>query len=320
MKTMRVFTIIFWAVAAIALIGLAIWFLTGSVFGIGRNGWSVGAAWESISGPFEAAGTYSVGVDNVSSIYIDWVSGDITVIPYDGGEIQITEYARRELHDDEKLQYSSASGTLSIKFSSGNSWMRNMPSKKLEVYIPRKISENFDSFSIDSTSGGVSVENISAGAFKADTVSGKINLTNITSQTFEANTTSGSVTISSVYTDDIKFNSVSGTFRLTDVNAKKLSGNSTSGDLDLSGAFDAVDVDSISGRISITSSVVPWSLKADSTSGNITVTVPDDGPISVSHSSVSGKLSSDIPIITQGKDPQFRFSTVSGEVKIHALG
>ena len=320
MKTMRVFTIIFWAIAAIALIGLAIWFLTGSVLGIGRNGWSIGTAWETLTGPFEAAGTYNVGVDNLNSIYIDWVAGDITVIPYDGGEIQITEFARRELQDDEKLQYSSSGGMLTIKFRDGASWLRNMPAKKLEVLLPRTFSENFDRFTIDSTSGNVSVENINAGMLKVGTVSGSVNLSNINSMTFEAETTSGTIKIASTKTEDMRLSSVSGAVHLTDVNAKTLKGSTTSGSHDLSGEFNDLDLDSISGGISITSAVVPERLTAETTSGSITVTVPGEEAISVSHSSVSGKLSSDIPIITQGKDPQFRLSTVSGGVRILALG
>ena len=320
MKTMRVFTIIFWAVAAIALIGLALWFLTGSVLGIGRNGWSIGGAWETLTGPFEVDGIYKVGANDLHSIYIDWVAGDITVKPYDGDEIQITEFARRGLQDDEKLNYGSSGGVLTIKFSERNSWLRNMPAKKLEVLLPRSLSENFDKFTVDSTSGSVIVENINAGAFKAGTVSGSVHITNITSQTFDTETTSGSVTISSINTRDMHLNSISGDFHLTDVIAQTLIGSTTSGNNNLSGTFNDVNLDSISGGVSIISTVVPERLKADTTSGNITITVPDEGAISVSHSSTSGKLSSDIPIITQGKEPQFRLSTISGGVKILALG
>ena len=316
---MKILTIIFWAVAALALIGLVIWFLTGTVFGIGQKGWSLGDRWQTISGPFETAGTYNVAADDMNSIYVNWVAGEISVIPYDGSEIQFTEYARRELQDDEKLHYSSSGGTLTIRFTARDFTLLNLPEKKLEILIPYTLSTNFDQFTVDTTSGGVSVENINAGTFKVDTVSGNVNLKNINSQTFEVDTTSGSITISSANTDNIDINSTSGAILLSDVSAKKLKGDTTSGSCDLSGSFDNVDIDSVSGRISITSTIVPQSLRVDTTSGNITVTVPGNSTISVSHSSVSGKLSSDIPIITQGQSPQFRFSTVSGGVKIEAL-
>jgi DUF4097 and DUF4098 domain-containing protein YvlB len=89
-----------------------------------------------------------------------------------------------------------------------------------------------------------------------------------------------------------------------------------SGGMDLQGSFGEATLESVSGGISIKSSVVPSSLKAETMSGGITVAVPDEGPVTVSHSSVSGKLSSDLPIVMQGKDAQFRLSTVSGRVRI----
>ena len=338
MKTMRLVTIICWVVTAVALIGLAAWFLTGRVFGIGRDRWSIGSTLESLTGSFEAAGTYNVSMDNVDSIYIDWVAGDVDVTPYDGNDIRITEFARRELEDDEILTYSISGGTLTIKFDNRDFSLGRTLTKKLEVLVPSTLIENFDKFTVDSvsgsvnvknanagafkidtTSGSVSVDNVNAGTFKIDTVSGSTRLSNISSTAVEVSSTSGSINMSSVNTDYIKMNSISGSAHLTDVNAKTLISSTTSGDHDLLGVFNNVDIDSISGRVTITSAVVPESLKIGTTSGNITVTVPDGGAVSVSHSSVSGKLNSDIPIILQGKDPQFRFSTISGEVKILAL-
>jgi len=100
---MRTITIVCWIVAAMALAGLAIWFLTGTVFGLRSdrlNGSNWGSRWsfglniggiDALSGPFEEAGSYTAGTAGVKSINIDWVAGDITVNPYDGGNIKITE-------------------------------------------------------------------------------------------------------------------------------------------------------------------------------------------------------------------------------------
>ena len=326
MKAIRIATIACWIVAAVVLLGLAMWFLTGRMFGIGILGLSFGSGeqnggiLDSLTGPFEVAGSYSVPADSLSSISIDWVAGDITVMPHDGNEVQITEFARRELSYGEQLFYSTSGGTLTIKFTERSSWLNNMPAKKLEVYVPHALMEKLDRFAVDSTSGTVSAQNINADAVKIDTVSGNIDLSNIASRTFEADSTSGSITLTSIETDDMKLNSMSGAISLSDVSAGTLKGDTVSGRCDLDGMFGEVDIDSVSGRISIISTIVPAKLKVDTTSGGITVTVPDEGAISVNHSSVSGRLSSDIPIITQGRDAQFQLSSVSGGVKIQALG
>ena len=56
MGKMKMITITCWIIAALALIGLAIWFLTGTAFGFAernwRIGWSVGTGWETLTGPF----------------------------------------------------------------------------------------------------------------------------------------------------------------------------------------------------------------------------------------------------------------------------
>ena len=91
---------------------------------------------------------------------------------------------------------------------------------------------------------------------------------------------------------------------------------SASGSLDMSGAFDTVKVETMSGDVLIDSKIVPGSLKAETVSGSITIKVPNEGSITVHHSSISGRFSSDIPVITQNSGAQFEISTVSGSCKI----
>ena len=357
MRSMRIVTVFCWIIAAVALLGLAFWFLSGTVFG--SSGLSfIGIGWDRIAGSYETVGTYSVGPDSIDSISIVWVSGEVSVNLYEGNEIQFTESARRELRDDEHLRYNASGGALIIEFSENNFTLRNMASKKLEVYIPRALSGNLAGFDIDATSADVVVEDISAEIYKVKTVSGNARISNPASRTLDVGTTSGEITVSSADAGDIKLHSVSGSVRLSeadsetleartssgtiivssvnagglklhsisgsvrvsDADARTLDCDTTSGDVDLSGSFAGATLKSTSGRLSITSAVVPESLNARTSSVNIIVTVPDEGAIAVCHSSASGKLSSDIPIITQGSDAQFYISTTSGNAKIQALG
>jgi hypothetical protein len=48
--------------------------------------------------------------------------------------------------------------------------------------------------------------------------------------------------------------------------------------------------------------------------------VPNRGEITVNHSSISGRFSSDIPVIMQSRNAQFNFSSVSGSTRILAQG
>ena len=363
---MRVITIVCWVITALVLAGLAAWFLTGTVFGIHVNGrntnlWSPGfniGRWESLTGPYKLDGTYNVGSADLDSISVDWVSGEITVKPHDGNEIQISEYAQRELRNDEKLTFETSGGTLTIKYRE-NGYSGNMPSKKLEVLIPRLLCEEMNTFTVDSSSGRVNVSGLNADTVKIHTMSGNIDISKIISGALEANSSSGSITAASVVSNDVKINSMSGPVRISgstagtincdtssgsinvsgaydSVTFNSLSGRitlddsashsvvttgSSSGSQEITGSFDRVDIKSLSGSVTIRSSTVPASLRADTASGSITVAVPNEGEIRVHHSSASGRLSSDIPIVVVqgGGSAQFELQTLSGSAKIIAI-
>ena len=210
---------------------------------------------------------------------------------------------------------------------------------------------------VDSTSGSISAVNITARTFSANSTSGSISLNNIQADNLKADCTSGSITVTSAKAVDMEIDSMSGRIRVSDSSAGKitvdttsgsvnvsgafddaklnsisgriaidnsaensiLDANTTSGSLDLTGAFDRVDADSISGSIEIRSSIIPSSVKVDSTSGSITIAVPNTGSISVHHSSTSGRFSSDIPVVMQGRGAQFDLSTISGSARIIAI-
>lgn len=320
MSRVRIITVICWIISAVVLIGLAAWFLVGPIFGGGSGVSWFGGGIGSFTGPFEEQGTYRVSTDDVDSLYIDWVAGNVTITPFDGSDIQITEFSQRELRDGEQLRLATSGGQLQIDFATSRGLMQNMPPKNLEVQIPYALMGNFNYATVRSVSGHVDVTDLSAGSLNVRTVSGRVALNGISVRTLTANTTSGRITISDTAADEMNARSVSGRITLADVHAQILDTNTTSGGQELSGAFEDVSTRSVSGRIEIVSTTLPASLSANTTSGTITVTVPDEGPISVQHASVSGRFESDIPVITGGRDDaQFRLSSTSSRISIYAL-
>jgi len=299
---MRVVTIVCRVITALALIGLAIWFITGSVFGVGWGGnrfpfFNIGGR-ESLSGPFEVAGSQSVSTAGLTSINIDWVAGHVTVLPYDGNEIMVTESAQRQLRDNERFAVSTSGDTLVIRFTERP--QRRMPAKQLEVLVPRELGENMTLLKIDTVSGGVSANEIGAERLSVESVSGSVNISGDFARA--------------------DFSSVSGALIFNNAAPRsRVDVDSTSGAINLTGNFDNVDVNNVSGSIAITSSVVPGTLSVNTVSGSTTVTIPNEGTITVSHSSVSGRFSSEIPVTMQSSGAQFDFSSVSGGTTINAL-
>ena len=324
MRTMKLVTSICWGIAALALVGIVIWVLTGTVYGFGTSsgrflsGLSFGSGWERLTGPYNVVGTYEVPADGLDSVRANWIAGGVTVKPYDGNVIRLTEYAQRELNDDETLRYKTSGRLLTIEWTERNVNFR-MPQKKLEVLLPQELCDNMANLTIDSTSGEIDVESVNAKTLKLDTISGSKHLRDIVADLIDIDSTSGSTNAQNIVADEMRINSISGSITVSDATVRRLDCDTTSGSKDLSGSFIDVRLKSISGRVSLKSKVVPERLVVDTTSGGVTVAVPNEGAITVYHSATSGKLSSEIPITMHGNDAQFRFSSISGGVQIVEL-
>ena len=359
MKKKRIASIIGYAVTTLVLLGIAIWFFATAPTNdpaVWYTDWSDGYAWQSRTVPYNVGGIYSVNEDSLKSLIIEWAAGEVIVETYDGNEVVITEYAQRELTSGERLRQELSEGTLTIEYSLDRNW-RNPQRKRLEVQLPREISENLDIFSVVTSSSHINISGLNAVTFEIDTASGIVQLSDIAAENLSTKTASGSIAINSISASSIALSSTSGTIEVSETGAKMLNCNTSSGTVNLSGTFVEVDIDSVSGRITLDNTIershakvvttsgtitlsgsfdsadirstsgevsikslsVPSALKANTASGSITITVPGDETITVRHSSASGRLSSDVPIIMQNSGAQFEFTSTSGNVRVLAL-
>ena len=341
MNTTRIVTIICWCISAIALLALAAWFVFASPMaatGWGRifgSNWVIGTSIESLTGPYNIVGKQNISPSSINSIEVDWISGSITVKPHDGGDIIITEFAQRELNENEKMYVITSGNNITVKYTEHRRVGR-MPSKRLEIQVPMALSSFYldrlivDTTSgvttltdlvvtkvdINSTSGGVTASNITADSFVIDGTSGAINISDTTANKLSTNITSGAQNISGTF-NDVRVDGTSGRLILDNkANSSTLFVSITSGTQDMTGSFLKADIHSTSGTITFTSSRVPESLRINNTSGNINVAIPNEGAISLNHSSTSGRFSSDIPVIMQNREAQFRISSTSGNLTI----
>jgi len=309
MKAMKIVTIICWMITALALTGLLIFFLTGTIFGFSSDKWDFGNNFgigfssftENLTGPFTVDGTYNVAADNIDTLRINWVAGNVTVTPYDGTNIKITELAQRELSDREKLGFSVSSDTLTINFRErGSNRFGNMPRKQLEVLVPHALAENLSKLVIETVSGNVNIDGINASVLEGESVSADLRFL-------------GSY-------GKVKLESVSGNLLLRNNSPGcEVNANNVSGLIDLLGSFNKVNIETVSGQMLVSSEELPTSFKAESVSGSLTIKLPAGSTVSVNHSAVSGKLTSDLPILMEGRGAAFTISSVSGNTKIEVL-
>lgn len=325
-----------WIIVLVAFLALIVWF----VLRVDGKGFNFGFRFRSFSGPYEEAGRYSVEKDDIRSINIDWVAGDITVIPYDGDAIEFIEYAQVELNEDEVLLYKTTGTTLLIKYRRNNIGIfGNLPPKKLEVFIPSDLADSLDDFIVDCVSSTVSIKSISSGIFKLDSVSGDAKLLNISSDEISLESTSGNIELKdsagekiyfssvsgrisadNVMADRISAGSTSGNIKLQDVTTDSVSFETTSGDTTFDGIAKELKADSTSGDFDLSVREAPDKLTIDTVSGDVNMHMPAVDGLSVYHDSTSGDFNSDIPVIIDKKGKsKYSINTTSGDVRIEEL-
>lgn len=286
MKTSAVIRIVIWSLAAVILTGTLVAGIALKGANVGLGDFSIG-----ISGnTYADAGSYSIGggsiSERISSAEVNWVSGKIDISVYDGETVEISETAIED--EDYKLRYKVENGKLTVHSEkSGFSFgIISRPKKELTVKIPRAFAENFSELKINSTSAEIRINGLTVSqSVEVDTVSGKVTAENLTAASLECDTVSGDIKASGAI-ESFDLDSTSGSAEITtSVPLKKLETDTVSGDVTViipeNSGFE-LEFDTVSGDIDCE---FPLSKKngkhiyadgsakfeADSTSGDFTV-------------------------------------------------
>lgn len=321
MTKAKLVTIICSAISALALIGLVIWMIVAqpTVFGFNIGGVNIGGInIENLGGTFYPRSTENINAAGIDYINVDWVAGEVRVVPHDRNYISIVESAQRELDNNEQMSVRVSASGVTVSFIEGRRIGR-MPPKNLEILVPFELSEQLDRLGVEAISAAILVSDLTANTAAFSSISGRLELDNMNAQSLSANSTSGRVEISSTSAGRLNVSSVSGSLTLRDVVTDVLSSNTVSGSSAFSGSLSSAEFESVSGAVTVTSDVVPLSFDVSTVSGAVNLTIPNEGSISISHTAVSGRLHSEIPMTTARGNAQFIFSSVSGNVNIHEL-
>lgn len=308
MKKSAVTRIVIWSVVAVLLVGILIGSL---VLVINPNASIITGAYEDYK--YDNENEYSVGnTDNVSAqiqnIEVDWVSGKVNIIPYDGDTVKIEESSYDEIEEKYELRWRVKDNTLYIKpCKSTGTWnlAEKIPTKYLYIYLPEALSVNMNKIEIDTASAWISIMGITATEIDTATASGDTWLEKCT-------------------VTNLNIENVSGYTNCTEVNAENVDAETVSGNIDFKGTVKVFDVESVSGTVYYgSSSVAPDSADISTVSGEIKLKIPDNDGFNVRLDSVSGKITSDFPLTINGNNKtygngtrNYDFETVSGNVTI----
>ncbi|MCD7804043.1 MAG: DUF4097 domain-containing protein [Oscillospiraceae bacterium] len=218
-----------------------------------------------------ATGDFTMDTSGITDIEIDWHSGSVTVIPYSGTTIQVSETSASTISSSNVLYYTvNKYGELKIIFIKANNFSSAGISKDLTVYIPTSMS--LDELSIEATSADIVISDaqgtLSVRDLSVETTSGNSTIKGITATEMSADATSGAISISSCTISqelDIEITSGSATIALPSGTGYTLEYETTSGTVTASGS-------SLKGEGRTTVGTGNLKIDVETTSGNVTIT------------------------------------------------
>lgn len=284
MKTSAVIRIVIWSLVALILTGVLV---SGVVL---KGAWgssddfSIGFTGTVYSGEYNIGGG-SV-TEPINAVEVHWVSGKIDIAVYDGEATVIGENAIDD--EDYRLRYRVENGILTVHSEkSGFSFgVIKRPKKELTIKIPRAFAQDIRELKINSVSAEINISGLAVSqTVEVDTVSGKVTAEDLTAACLECDTVSGGIKASGAI-ESFDLDSTSGSAEIvTSVPLKKLETDTVSGNVTViipeNSGFE-LEFDTVSGDIDCEFPLTKKNgkhiyadgsakLEADSTSGDFTV-------------------------------------------------
>ena len=282
MKRNAIIRIIAWTISLVILVGVLV---------AGMNWFRpfTSPLGESEMIPVENAGklgSATVISDDIQEIEIDWVSGNIRLVPANVTSIEVSE----STVDDAKyaMVCKQEGGTLEIDYCKNTTLkdLKNLKfSKDLTILVPMDWSGR--ALQVDAASAKLSVQDLTIREVEIDTASGTCQFDHCTVDTLNVDTASG----------DVYFE----------------------------GSLNRLDCDSASAGVQAVLDNVPNEIDMDSASGSVELVLPKDAGFVVNMDTMSGKFDSDFPysakngVYVSGDGAcRIDMSSMSGKVSIRS--
>ena len=223
-----------------------------------------------------------VQIKGFRSIDIEWVSGAVDVVLYDGEGIELTETLMDGGPVTQPMEWRVDEDDSTLDILSQPLTVSASEKKHLTVKLPRSMV--LHELDINAVSADVSVD-----LTEEDT---------LTLQELDVSSVSGTVTVHAA-------------------NAEEISLSTTSGAIGGSVRTGQLEIDSVSGSVELMLDVLPAKLEAETTSGDVTLTLPaqPDVPVCIVTRTVSGQFRSEV-----GSTPDaanlWELETVSGSMTV----
>ena len=198
---------------------------------------------------------YEFDAGEIDRLKIDWAAGKIVIVPVEGKKISVTEEL---LGTDETMVLKKDSSTLYVQYCEGAIGLSfgSSSSLKKNLYICVPQDWECKELEIDAASATVQAEYL-------------------TIRELASSTASGTHTFTNCQVESMKMETVSG-------------------DLDFNGTLENLDFNGVSAQLDLALTNVPKSIKLESVSGDLNLTLPEDCGFTLDKDTVSGQFSSEL--------------------------
>jgi len=258
----------------------------------------------------------NVGNDELNSLSIDWVAGQVEIKQGGNDQVVVTEYSKRPLKEDERMAVTFEDGEMHIRFTEKkksrgfHTWIIPNLGKKLVVELPldrsglerikvdtasagvsvTQIAASLDELKVRTASGGVSLRQVTSDDVSVHTASGAVHAESVTGDSVSLETASGSIWAGNIQGDCFKAETMSGSISLGNVTVDDLKANTVSGGLKLQSFIaDVANLQTVSGSLWAGASGMVDSIHAETVSGGLELHLTGE-PDEVKLGTVSGRI------------------------------
>lgn len=263
---------------------------------------------------------------SVRELDVDWSSGAVRVETYAGSTVRIAEHSSRSLPEELQVHWWLDGATLRIRFCASGQRLSlpDTAKKELTVSLPQELA--LESLTVDTAAADVTVAEAYADVLRVSTASGDMELSCAAKQ-IELNSASGSMALlASGSCESLAAHSASGSIKAELDSVEMLKCGSASGSIEIdAAAADFVYAESTSGKIVLALDKLAHEGKVDSTSGKVTLQLPQDAGFTAKIRSNSGELHSDFAMKYDGESyvcgdgrTMLTIETTSGDIALRS--
>ncbi len=321
MKKALIIRIVLWSVFAVVLSGILVSALTvptknlddNSIFGINLSDISIQFGSTSYAN-YENEENYAIGesvfAGELEDIDINWISGNVFVIPYEKNMVTIKENCVDELTPDFRLRHNIENGKLTIQpCKSGKfSAEKKLPDKDLYLYLPFELAKKLDNLQIETVSANVNITNNS----------------DIKTSSMDITTVSGEIWLLKVFANELTIETTSGYVNLTEVIANSINTANVSGNTEIMASTSELKAEAVSGKVYLSTTHIPEKTYIETVSGKVDIFIPENDGFSLNFETVSGNLDCEFsPLMGEKGQKKYKngektlnIETVSGKLNI----